>query len=178
MILVKLTLFNIYKGILWNIVHISILLLTKPGVIAMSLWVQSGLLFKFSYALLGQTKERRKVWSLNHVPLFANPWTIAHQAPLSLEFSRQEHISGLLVPSTGDLPDPSKDQTQVSSTAGRFFTVRATLSPTAGSALHLPLGKDFSKGFSELQRLWGCQTVGVILWLFLISKDLCILLVL
>ena len=38
--------------------------------------------------------------------LFATPWTVAHQAPLSMEFSRQEHWSGLPVPSLGDLPDP------------------------------------------------------------------------
>ena len=36
----------------------------------------------------------------------ATPWTITHQAPLSVEFSRQEYWSGLLFPSPGDLPDP------------------------------------------------------------------------
>ena len=34
------------------------------------------------------------------------PWTVAHQTPLSMGFSRQEHWSGLPFPSTGDLPDP------------------------------------------------------------------------
>ena len=34
------------------------------------------------------------------------PWTIAHQAPLSMGFSRQEYWSGLPCPPTGDLPDP------------------------------------------------------------------------
>ena len=38
--------------------------------------------------------------------LFATPWTVAHQAPPSMEFSRQEHWSGLPFPSPGDLPDP------------------------------------------------------------------------
>ena len=37
---------------------------------------------------------------------FAAPWTLAHQAPLSMEFSRQEYWSGLPSPSPGDLPDP------------------------------------------------------------------------
>ena len=37
--------------------------------------------------------------------LFATPWTVAHQAPLSMEFSRQEYWSGLPFPSPGDLPD-------------------------------------------------------------------------
>ena len=36
---------------------------------------------------------------------FATPWTIAHQASLSMGFSRQEYWSGLLFPSIGDLPD-------------------------------------------------------------------------
>ena len=34
------------------------------------------------------------------------PWTIAHQAPLSMGFPRQEHWSGLPFPSPGDLPNP------------------------------------------------------------------------
>ena len=37
---------------------------------------------------------------------FATPWTVAHQAPLSMGFSRQEYWSGLPFPSLGDLPDP------------------------------------------------------------------------
>ena len=44
---------------------------------------------------------------LSHVQLFATPWTVAHQAPLSMAFSRQEYWSGLPFPSPEDLPDPS-----------------------------------------------------------------------
>ena len=44
--------------------------------------------------------------SLNNVQLFATPWTVAHQAPLSRRFSRQEYWSGLPFPSPGDLPSP------------------------------------------------------------------------
>ena len=47
-----------------------------------------------------------KVKSLSRVRLFATPWTIAHQAFLSMGLSRQEYWSGLPVPSPGDLPDP------------------------------------------------------------------------
>ena len=47
-----------------------------------------------------------KVKSLSRVRLFANLWTVAHQAPLSLGFSRQEYWSGLPFPSPGDLPNP------------------------------------------------------------------------
>ena len=40
------------------------------------------------------------------VQLFATPWTVAHQAPLSMGFSQQQYWSGLPVPSLVDLPDP------------------------------------------------------------------------
>ena len=43
---------------------------------------------------------------LSRVQLFATPWTAACQAPLSMEFSRQEYWSGLPFLSSGDLPDP------------------------------------------------------------------------
>ena len=42
---------------------------------------------------------------LSHGPLFATPWTSALQAPLSMEFSREEYWSVLPFPSTGNLPD-------------------------------------------------------------------------
>ena len=44
--------------------------------------------------------------SLSRVQLFATPWTIPHQAPLSMGFPRQEYWSGLPFPSPGDLPNP------------------------------------------------------------------------
>ena len=47
-----------------------------------------------------------KVVSLTRVRLFVTPWTVAYQAPQSMEFSRQEFWSGLPFPSPGDLPDP------------------------------------------------------------------------
>ena len=43
---------------------------------------------------------------LNHVWLCVTLWTVAHQAPLSMGFSRQEYWSGLPFPTPGDLPDP------------------------------------------------------------------------
>ena len=42
----------------------------------------------------------------SRVQLFMAPWTIVHQAPLSMEFSRQEYWSRLPFPVSGDLPDP------------------------------------------------------------------------
>ena len=42
---------------------------------------------------------------LSRVRLFAVPWTVAYQAPPSMEFSRQDYWSGLPFPSPGDLPN-------------------------------------------------------------------------
>ena len=44
-------------------------------------------------------------WLLSRVQLFATPWTVTQQAPLSMEFSRQEYWSGLPFPSPGYLPN-------------------------------------------------------------------------
>ena len=43
------------------------------------------------------------------VPDSAAAWTVAHQAPLSMGFSRQEYWSGLPFPTPGDLPDPGME---------------------------------------------------------------------
>ena len=45
-------------------------------------------------------------WLLSLVQLFAAPQTVARQAPLSMEFSRQKYWSELPLPPAGDLPDP------------------------------------------------------------------------
>ena len=44
--------------------------------------------------------------SLSRVCLFVAPWTVAHQAPPSMEFSWPEYWSGLPFPSSGDLSNP------------------------------------------------------------------------
>ena len=51
-------------------------------------------------------KVKVKVKSLSRVRLFATPWTVARQPPLSMGFSRQEYWSGLPFPFPGDLPNP------------------------------------------------------------------------
>ena len=53
--------------------------------------------------------QKVKVKSLSHVWLFAIPWTVAHQAPPSMGFSKQEYWSGLPYASPGDLPDPGTE---------------------------------------------------------------------
>ena len=59
---------------------------------------------------------------------FVTLWTVAHQAPLSMGFSRQEYWSGLLCPPPGDLPDPGIESTSLMFPAlsGRFFTTSIT----------------------------------------------------
>ena len=51
-------------------------------------------------------KAKWKYKLLICVQLFSSPWSVAHQAPLSMGFSRQEYWSGQSFPSPGDLPDP------------------------------------------------------------------------
>ena len=60
--------------------------------------------------------------------LFATLWTVAHQVPLPMGFSRQEYWSGLPCPPPGDLPGPGIKLTSLMSSAlaGRFFTTHTT----------------------------------------------------
>ena len=58
---------------------------------------------------------------LSHVQGFVTERTVAHQAPLSIKFSRQEYWSRLPFPSPGDVPDPGIEPTS-RALAGGFFT--------------------------------------------------------
>ena len=60
---------------------------------------------------------------LSHVRLFATPWAVARQAPLSMGFSRQKYWSELPFPPPGDLPDPGMESVPPVSPAlaGRFL---------------------------------------------------------
>ena len=62
-------------------------------------------------------------YSVSHSVLSnsATPWTIAHEAPLSVEFSRQEYWCGSPFPSPGDLPNPGTEFVSPA-LAGGFFT--------------------------------------------------------
>ena len=59
------------------------------------------MLSRFVIAFLPRSKHLLN----SYVRLFATPWTVAYQAPLSMGFSRQEYWSGLPFPSPGGLPD-------------------------------------------------------------------------
>ena len=60
---------------------------------------------------------------------FAAPWTVAHQIPLSMEFSRREYWSRSPFPSPGNLPSPGMEPTSLLSPAlsGRFLTTEPIL---------------------------------------------------
>ena len=66
-----------------------------------------------------------------HVQLCATLWSVARQAPLSVEFSRQEYWSGLPFPTPGNLPNPRIEP--VSALAGRFFITAHLESPRNSS---------------------------------------------
>ena len=53
-----------------------------------------------------QEVHERKCQLLSYAQLFVVPWTVAHKALPTMQFSRQEYWSGLPFPSPGDFPDP------------------------------------------------------------------------
>ena len=64
----------------------------------------------------------------SHVRLFATPCTVAHHAPLSMGFSRQEYKGGLPCPPLGDLPNPGIEPASLMSPtlSAEFFTTSTT----------------------------------------------------
>ena len=74
-----------------------------------------------------RSKSRCLLSHFSRVRYFATPWTVAHQAFLSMGFSSQEYWSGLFLP-PGDLPNPGIKPGSLSSPAlaGGFFTTNAT----------------------------------------------------
>ena len=81
---------------------------------------------------------------------FATPWTVVCQAPLSMEFSRQEYWSGQPFPSPGDLPDPGIEP------------MSSTLQ--ADSLLSVPPGKpihEMGPCRSNYLQMWSSQIIQV-----------------
>ena len=62
----------------------------------------------------------------SHIQLFLTLWTVAHQALLSMRFSRQEYWNGLPFPSPGDLPNPEIKPVSTA-LAGRFFIIEPSV---------------------------------------------------
>ena len=80
------------------------------------------------FAVQGSLKSR-----FSHVQLFSTLWTIAHQAPLSTRFSRQEYWSRLPFVPPGDLSNPGIESMSLASPAlaARFFTLSHLGSPSS-----------------------------------------------
>ena len=74
----------------------------------------------------------------SHVQLFANLWTVACQAPLSIGFPRQEYWNGLLFPPLRDLPKPGIEPASpaMATLAGGFFTIEPLGKP--GQTVTIP----------------------------------------
>ena len=79
----------------------------------------------------------------SYVRLFATLWTVAHQAPLSVGFSRQEYWSGVPCPSPGDLPDLGTEPASLMSpelAAGSLpLAPLGSGSPRSGVQISVPL---------------------------------------
>ena len=93
---------------------------TDSSIVAWSLW-SMGLHGRLSYQAQHSTHIHDVYMyacvlsHFSHVQLFAMLWTVAHQAPLCMGFSKQEYWSGLPFPPTGDLPDPGIEPASLAS---------------------------------------------------------------
>ena len=91
---------------------------------------------------------------------FVTPWTVAHQAPLSVGFPRQEYWRGLPFPSLGDLLDPGVEPVPPA-LAGGFFTTESSGKPSGGYRLLI-----LRKSFLPLNR-----TEGIIIGTLLLLRQ-------
>ena len=105
--------------------------------------------------------------SLSHVWLFATPWTVACQAPLYMEFSRQEYWNGSPFPSPGDLSDPGIEPTSPVSPALQADSLPLS-HQTLLKSLYLErqwrvLTGELTLAFyhGQLSTFWGTANIGV-----------------
>ena len=94
---------------------------------------------------------------LSHVQLYATPWTVACQAPLSMRFSKQEYWSGLPCPPPGDLPDPGI-RTHIilrhPGWASEFFTTVSPGKPCVLSVNHFKSSQSSLQGRARAPLQW------------------------
>ena len=88
----------------------------------------------------------------SHVQLFATLWTVAHQAPLSMELFRQQYWSAKPFPSPGDLPDPRIEPVSPTPT-DRLFTLALPGKPLWMILVPLKWPRELPSSFS-LVGLW------------------------
>ena len=86
----------------------------------------SGLSFLTQQRFISYIMCTRELSQFSHIWLFASPWTVTHQAPLSKGFFRQEYWSGLPFPPPGDLPNPGNEPASLSSPARQILYHLAT----------------------------------------------------
>ena len=91
----------------------------------------------------------------SHVRLCMTPWTAAHQAPLSLGFSRQEHWSGLPFPSPMHESEKGKGSRSVVSNSSRPHGLQPT---------RLLCPWDFPGKSTGVERLLRWMVVGILYW--------------
>ena len=96
--------------------------------IALSLQILFYLASRHALYSIVENQTYMCVCALSRVRLFVTPWTVAHQAPLSMGFSRQDYWSKLPFPSLGDHPNPGIEPGSLVSVAlaGDFFTTVPT----------------------------------------------------
>ena len=123
--------------------------------ISLSKWLQNNMNLFCDLLWLAQ---HAYVCVLSCVCLFATPWNIAHQAPLSTGFSRQEHWSGLPFLSPGDLPNQGTEPASPVLVGGfRFFTTTPRGKPSP------PPNKKCTEAFSPQRKpylkatTWPCS---------------------
>ena len=124
------------KKNLSNSNHFSQLLLLSPLSYLISIAVMPPYWFPCYCPMLSTHYSQGSMQAMCHavlscfscVQLFVTLWTIAHQAPLSVGFSRQEYWNGLPCPPPRDLPNPGIEPTSFTSPAlaGGFFTTSTT----------------------------------------------------
>ena len=102
------------------------LLSEPPGKTLSRIVVISGYgvtILKLIFVSCGIQKMSACMCVLSCVQLFVTPWTVAHQAPLSMEFSRQEYWSGLPLPSPGELPEPGIEPSSLVSPMSKYINI-------------------------------------------------------
>ena len=123
---------------------------------------------------LNLVKKEKWKCCFSHVQFFWTLWTVAHQIPLSVEFSRQEHWSGLPCPPPGDVLNPGIEPACLMSPAlaDGFFTTSATCEEWLISALQaellqrlLKVSSGSSTWFNPCRGGWQAPTASANLWL-------------
>ena len=101
----------------------------------------------------------------SHVQLFVTPWIVAHEAPLSTGFSRQEYWNGLPFPSPGDLPNAGIEPTPSEAPAlqAGSLPLNHQISPFGlfGFLSHIKTMGPWGRKESDLTQRLNCRTMGI-----------------